>query len=55
MKVYSILDYRDNHPLYVCSSKIVAEQLQKKLKIFGYIQETLFVEEATLEAVCKQM
>ncbi len=45
MKVYSILDYRDNHPLYVCSSKKVAEKLQNKLKIFGYIQETLFLEE----------
>ena len=43
MKVYTLVDYKDNHPLYVCLSKKIAEELQHKLDISCYIQEIPFI------------
>ena len=45
MKVYTILDSRDNHPLYVCSSKKLAQKIQSKLQILCYLEELPFLQD----------
>ena len=49
MKVYTIVDGRDNHPLYVCSSKELAKKIKSKLQILCYLEEIPFVQDENQE------